>query len=210
MGPFRRSSQGMEQHESLGDLQYTTSPKAHPRHSARRVIGNLNSESSPLDKMVILSEIKDQQRRMLNKSNVKASLLDLINEQSIANLHDQSKLSGASPKTNRRLGYAGAGVTEVDKRLLAARTSLQSLLQRSQDRGSQEDLDDRETEPMTSFVQSNTNILENTLIPDKDAEISKDVQKQGGSHVSATFRSTLMPYSFNITQRNGNYQTLPA
>lgn len=83
-------------------------------------------------------------------------------------------------------------------------------MQRSQDRVSLEDMDGKETEPMSNFVQSNGNILEGTNIPEKDVEITKDVQTQGENHVSPTYRSSLMPYSFNITQRQGDYQTLPA
>ena len=41
-------------------------------------------------------------------------------------------MSAMSPKTNKRLGYSNAGVTAVDKQMLNAKTSLQSLLQRSQ------------------------------------------------------------------------------
>lgn len=47
---------------------------------------------------------------MLNKSNVKASLFDLINkEQSISNLN------AVSPRSGKKGGYSNAGVTEVDK-----------------------------------------------------------------------------------------------
>lgn len=141
---------------------------------------------------------------MMNKSNVKASLYDLLNQHSNSNLNEKAQLSAMSPRTNKKLGYSGAGVTDVDKQVLNARTSLQSLLQRSQDRHSQE-LNESPTNPMSSQRQSK-NVLDGTLIPDKDAEISKDVQKQREGHVSATYRSSFLPYSFNITQRSGEYQ----
>lgn len=138
----------------------------------------------------------------MNKSNVKASLYDLLNQHSNSNLNEKAQLTALSPKTNKKLGYAGAGVTDVDKQMLNARTSLQSLLQRSHDRHSQEM--ESPTNPM-SQVQSK-NLLDGTLIPDKDVEIGRDVQKQREGHVSATYRSSFLPYSFNITQRSGEYQ----
>lgn len=71
---------------------------------------------------------------MLNKSNIKNSLFDLVNEQSVSNLNSKAHLSAMSPKSNKKLGYSNAGVTEVDKNILNAKTSLHSLLQRSLDR----------------------------------------------------------------------------
>lgn len=74
----------------------------------------------------------------MNKSNVKNSLLDLINNAN--NSDEKAKLSAMSPKTDKKLGYASVGVTEVDKQLINAKTSLQSLLLQSADMKSQERL----------------------------------------------------------------------
>ena len=48
---------------------------------SRKLLANLNSESNPTEKLAFLSEIKEEQRKMLNKSNVKASLVELYNQQ---------------------------------------------------------------------------------------------------------------------------------
>jgi hypothetical protein len=47
---------------------------------------------------------------MLNKSNVKASLYDLINKEASFN-----NLNATSPRSGKKGGYSNAGVTEVDK-----------------------------------------------------------------------------------------------
>lgn len=80
---LRRSSQGGPSKESIGDLNFAVSPRAGKGMShrpSRRLLVNINSESSPLEKLAFLSEIKEEQRKMLNKSNVKASLVDLFNQ----------------------------------------------------------------------------------------------------------------------------------
>jgi hypothetical protein len=80
-GPFRRSSQlgGDAEAESLADLKFSVSPrniKGSTQRPSRRLLIHSNS---PGEKLAFLSGIKDQQRKLMNKSNVKASLLDLYN-----------------------------------------------------------------------------------------------------------------------------------
>ena len=50
------------------------------------------------------------------------------------------------------------------------------------------------------------NILDEALIPNKDAEITKDVSRYRKQYVSPTYRSSFIPYSYNVTQRSGDYQ----
>lgn len=141
----------------------------------------------------------------MNKSNVKASLFDMINQQSISNLNEKTQLSAMSPKTNKKYGYSHTGATQVDKQLLTAKTSLHSLLQRSLDRRSQEH-EESPTDYKNKTIEPR-NILMESLIPNKDGEIDKDVKKHRGQHVSPTYRSSFLPYSYNVTQRSGEYQS---
>ena len=56
--------------------------------TARKLATNIRSDSSPAEKLAFLQELKSEQKKMLNKSNVKNSLYDLINEHSVGNLNN--------------------------------------------------------------------------------------------------------------------------
>lgn len=62
-------------------LNFTSSPKNVKQQSHRnpRKYTNLRSDCSPTEKLAFLQELKAEQKKMLNKSNVKASLYDMIN-----------------------------------------------------------------------------------------------------------------------------------
>lgn len=115
-------------------------------------------------------------------------------------------MSALSPKSNKKLGYSTAGVTEVDKNILNAKNSLHSLLQRSLDRQSNENEPESPAQDFRHKTIDPKNILDEALIPNKDAEITKDVSRYRKQYVSPTYRSSFIPYSYNVTQRSGDYQ----
>ena len=78
---YRRSSQGVEDVNVVPAGSFTNSPKHMKTMSHRhpRKLTNLRSDSSPAEKLAFLQELKKEQGRTMNKSNVKASLFDMIN-----------------------------------------------------------------------------------------------------------------------------------
>jgi len=79
---YRRSSQGIEDVNVVPAGSFANSPKHNKTMShrhPRKLTNNLRSDSSPAEKLAFLQELKKEQVRAMNKSNVKASLFDMIN-----------------------------------------------------------------------------------------------------------------------------------